>query len=255
MNSEPKESPVCKFCFSDEEESGEPLILPCRCSGGVHRSCLDGWRSAPGPRNSLRFDRCTECDNPYVLIELPNVDLSIKRSEATHNTITTWIFIWVVLIGIILCYCIFVTVMRFATGRPHTGLGKLIADVVFITCRLIATAALFFGTLMTGRIPIAILAPSDLVFKILTGAGYLMVTGSMIYLMVETRRQEYSKAMAGILATTRAVKDFRSCPHELPERGREPRGEVLIDDELQPASLGPNGFRELEFWNLYGLLP
>lgn len=38
---------MCRICFDGEETPDNPLISPCRCSGGsryIHRGCLKQWR-------------------------------------------------------------------------------------------------------------------------------------------------------------------------------------------------------------------
>lgn len=53
---------ICRICLDGEEEDGNPLISPCKCSGSmkhVHRECLNDWRiSCFNPKALVG---CTTC--------------------------------------------------------------------------------------------------------------------------------------------------------------------------------------------------
>ena len=40
------ESPACRICLAEEEETSNPLISPCKCAGSmrfIHHLCLKTW--------------------------------------------------------------------------------------------------------------------------------------------------------------------------------------------------------------------
>jgi len=66
--------PCCRICHQTAEESGNPMITPCRCTGSishVHVRCLLQWLQRPETvRNSVW--RCDVCQQKYC-VRLGNV--------------------------------------------------------------------------------------------------------------------------------------------------------------------------------------
>merc|ERR1711874_447556 len=81
-------SPTCRICFQDIEDSGNPLISPCRCSGSigfVHRKCLRKWIEV---NFALDFPKCEICNFPYKRgghFNFKQLSLPSCSSESMHE--------------------------------------------------------------------------------------------------------------------------------------------------------------------------
>jgi len=60
---------ACRICHQTAEESGRPLIAPCRCSGSIryaHAQCLLDWLLHSSAASSSNW-RCDICRTPFVV--------------------------------------------------------------------------------------------------------------------------------------------------------------------------------------------
>ena len=56
--------PACRICHSGAEESGQPLITPCLCTGSlefVHQECLSNWIQRSNAK------KCEQCKHNFNL--------------------------------------------------------------------------------------------------------------------------------------------------------------------------------------------
>jgi hypothetical protein len=69
-----KENKCCKYCL-EEDKTNDPIIYPCKCSDGVHMSCLITWLkySNHEEKANLLCEICKEkyegIENEIILIE------------------------------------------------------------------------------------------------------------------------------------------------------------------------------------------
>ena len=64
-----KKNNVCRICYIEEEDSDNPLLQPCICSGSmkfIHLSCLKQWIST---RSCVKIDKTENC-SVYIIKEV-----------------------------------------------------------------------------------------------------------------------------------------------------------------------------------------
>ena len=62
-----KKKKYCKYCL-EEDKTNDPIIYPCKCSDGVHMSCLITWLKYSNREENLNLI-CEICKEKYEGIE------------------------------------------------------------------------------------------------------------------------------------------------------------------------------------------
>ena len=75
---------ICRICYASAEESGQPLVTPCRCAGSikfVHKECLSIWIKM------FKAKKCELCQQTFSSEMRPTPDWVIAIGNAIINII------------------------------------------------------------------------------------------------------------------------------------------------------------------------
>ena len=127
---EAKPEKFCRICMDDE--TGNPLISPCRCSGSlqfIHEECLKTWLASKS--EDMDAVKCEICNTPFLMNLI--VERHCSPREACKDGLTHCLFIPLLCaVQVMLCLIVYVLCVSMAEGDDELGYSV----ALLITCSI-----------------------------------------------------------------------------------------------------------------------